>query len=217
MFQKFDLGIFLLAVLPVLLALVGREVAKGYMARHWGDPTAEQHGFLTFNPLPHIDIVGTIIVPLFTFMLTPFMFGWCKPIPIDSRNFRNTRLAWRWVAASGPLANLAMAFFWGLILVLVPHAPTDFQYPLGEMAKYGVQINAVLTALSLLPILPWDGGIIIDSFLPAHLSQQYRKIEPYGTLIVILLLISGLLGSIIQPLYTLIVGLVSLLVSLLGG
>lgn len=95
MFQNFDLGVFLLAVLPVLLAITVREVARGYTARYWGDNTAEQYGRLTLNPLPHIDLVGTIIVPLLTLMFTPFLFGWARPIPIDSRNFRNPRLAWR--------------------------------------------------------------------------------------------------------------------------
>ncbi|EOC21712.1 peptidase, M50 family [Neisseria meningitidis NM3147] len=109
MFQNFDLGVFLLAVLPVLLAITVREVARGYTARYWGDNTAEQYGRLTLNPLPHIDLVGTIIVPLLTLMFTPFLFGWARPIPIDSRNFRNPRLPgvalprparcriWRWL------------------------------------------------------------------------------------------------------------------------
>lgn len=138
MFQNFDLGVFLLAVLPVLLAITVREVARGYTARYWGDNTAEQYGRLTLNPLPHIDLVGTIIVPLLTLMFTPFLFGWARPIPIDSRNFRNPRLAWRCVAASGPLSNLAMAVLWGVVLVLTPYVGGAYQMPLAQMANYGI-------------------------------------------------------------------------------
>ena len=170
MFRNFDLGVFLLAVLPVLLALTVREVVRGYTARRWGDHTAEQYGRLTLNPLPHIDPIGTVLVPLFCLMLSaPFLFGWARPIPIDSRNFRDPRRAWRWIAVSGPLAG------------------------------YGILINAVLFALNLIPILPWDGGIIIDTFLPAKQSMQFRKIEPYGTWIILILLFTGLLGKLIMP------------------
>ena len=200
MFRNFDLGVFLLAVLPVLLALTVREVVRGYTARRWGDHTAEQYGRLTLNPLPHIDPIGTVLVPLFCLMLSaPFLFGWARPIPIDSRNFRDPRRAWRWIAVSGPLANLLMAFFWGLVIVSAIYVPENFQSPLVQMAGYGILINAVLFALNLIPILPWDGGIIIDTFLPAKQSMQFRKIEPYGTWIILILLFTGLLGKPIMP------------------
>lgn len=214
MFQNFDLGIFLLAVLPVLLAITVREVARGYAARYWGDPTAEQYGRLTLNPLVHIDLIGTIIVPLVAFMLTPFLFGWAKPMPINPRNFRHSRRAWRWVALSGPLANLLMAFFWGFVFALAPNMPEAYQLPLGKMAEYGVMINAVLFALNALPLLPWDGGIFIDTFLPAKWSMQFRKIEPYGNWIVLGLLITGFLGAVIGPAVNLILSLVSLFAGL---
>lgn len=135
MFQNFDLGVFLLAVLPVLLAITVREVARGYTARYWGDNTAEQYGRLTLNPLPHIDLVGTIIVPLLTLMFTPFLFGWARPIPIDSRNFRNPRLAWRCIAASYSLSNLAMAVLWGVVLVLTPYLKRGVSDAAGSNGK----------------------------------------------------------------------------------
>ena len=100
MFQNFDLGTVLLAIPPVLLALTIREVARGYTARRWGDSTAQQYGRLTLNPLPHIDPVGTIVVPIISLLLTPFVFGWARPMPIDPRNFRDPRRAWRWVSIS---------------------------------------------------------------------------------------------------------------------
>lgn len=212
MFQNFDLGVFLLAVLPVLLAITVREVARGYTARYWGDNTAEQYGRLTLNPLPHIDLVGTIIVPLLTLMFTPFLFGWARPIPIDLRNFRNPRLAWRCIAASGPLSNLAMAVLWGVVLVLTPYAGGAYQMPLAQMANYGILINAILFALNIIPILPWDGGIFIDTFLPAKYSQAFRKIEPYGTWIILLLMLTGVLGAFIAPIVRLVIAFVQMFV-----
>ncbi len=212
MFQNFDLGVFLLAVLPVLLAITVREVARGYTARYWGDNTAEQYGRLTLNPLPHIDLVGTIIVPLLTLMFTPFLFGWARPIPIDSRNFLNPRLAWRCVAASGPLSNLAMAVLWGVVLVLTPYVGGAYQMPLAQMANYGILINAILFALNIIPILPWDGGIFIDTFLPAKYSQAFRKIEPYGTWIILLLMLTGVLGAFIAPIVRLVIAFVQMFV-----
>lgn len=212
MFQNFDLGVFLLAVLPVLLAITVREVARGYTARYWGDNTAEQYGRLTLNPLPHIDLVGTIIVPLLTLMFTPFLFGWARPIPIDSRNFHNPRLAWRCVAASGPLSNLAMAVLWGVVLVLTPYVGGAYQMPLAQMANYGILINAILFALNIIPILPWDGGIFIDTFLSAKYSQAFRKIEPYGTWIILLLMLTGVLGAFIAPIVRLVIAFVQMFV-----
>ncbi|KPN73551.1 MULTISPECIES: site-2 protease family protein [Neisseria] len=199
MFQNFDLSIFLLALLPVLLAITVHEAAHAYAARYWGDRTAEQLGRLTLNPVAHIDPVGTIVVPLLMFMFTPFLFGWAKPVPIVPRNFRNMRMGLRMVAIAGPLSNLVMAFGWGLAMVLAPHVPESFQYPLGEMAKYGVMINAVLFVLNMIPILPLDGGRFVDSFLPARASMQFHKIEPYGTWIILILLMTGLLGKIMMP------------------
>ncbi|MDO4998298.1 MAG: site-2 protease family protein [Neisseria sp.] len=199
MFQKFDLGVFLLAVLPVLLAITIREAARAYAARRYGDPTPEQFGRLTLNPLVHIDLFGTIIVPLLMFLFTPFVFGWAKPVPIDSRRFSHPRQAWRAISAVGPLANLSMAFVWGLGFVLAPHVGS-FGEPLSQMSNYGVMINAVLFVLNIIPILPFDGGRFIDTFLPAKASMSFQKIEPYGSWIVLLLLITGVLGKFISPL-----------------
>ncbi|MDO1510714.1 MULTISPECIES: site-2 protease family protein [unclassified Neisseria] len=199
MFQNFDLGVFLLALLPVLLAITVHEAAHGYAARYWGDHTAEQLGRLTLNPIAHIDLLGTVVVPLLMFLFTPFLFGWAKPVPIMARNFRDLRMGMRTVAIAGPLSNLAMAFGWGLAVALAPHVPEAFQYPLTEMAKYGVLINAVLFVLNMIPILPLDGGRFVDSFLSARASMQFRKIEPYGTWVILLLLMTGVLGSIMMP------------------
>jgi len=122
-----------------------------------------------------------------------------RPRVFPIKKPRDPRRAWRWIAVSGPLANLLMAFFWGLVIVSAIYVPENFQSPLVQMAGYGILINAVLFALNLIPILPWDGGIIIDTFLPAKQSMQFRKIEPYGTWIILILLFTGLLGKLIMP------------------
>ncbi|EGV36823.1 site-2 protease family protein [Neisseria weaveri] len=212
MFQNFDLGVFLLALLPVLLAITVHEAAHGYAARYWGDRTAEQLGRLTLNPVAHIDPVGTILVPLLMFMFTPFLFGWAKPVPIVPRNFRNMRMGLRMVAIAGPLSNLVMAFGWGLSFALAAYVPESFQYPLSEMSKYGVMINAVLFVLNMIPILPLDGGRFVDSFLPARASMQFHKIEPYGMWILLFLLVTGLLGTVMQPFIYAVIGSVTTVV-----
>ncbi|MDO4640286.1 MAG: site-2 protease family protein [Neisseria sp.] len=208
MFQQFHLAEFLLAVLPILLAITVHEAAHGYAARYWGDRTAEQLGRLTLNPLAHIDLVGTIIVPLIMFTVTPFLFGWAKPVPIIPRNFRNIRMGLRIVAFAGPLSNLIMAFGWGIALAAAAWVPDNFQEAMSGMAIYGVSINVSLFVLNMLPILPLDGGRIIDSFLPTRASIKFHKIEPYGTWILLILLATGLLGIIMAPFYHAIVGLI---------
>lgn len=199
MFQEFNLANFLLAVLPVLLAITVHEAAHGYAARYWGDRTAEQMGRLTLNPFAHIDLIGTVVVPLVMFLFTPFLFGWAKPVPIVPRHFRNMRMGLRTVAFAGPLSNLLMAFGWGGIMALSGFAPENFQRAMVGMANYGIVINAVLFVLNMLPVLPLDGGRVVDSFLPARASAQFQKLEPYGMWILIILLATGLLGTIMMP------------------
>ncbi|UOO92400.1 site-2 protease family protein [Vitreoscilla stercoraria] len=217
MFQSFDLGIFLLAIVPVLLALTVHEASHGYMARHYGDRTAEQLGRLTLNPLAHIDLVGTIIIPLLTFMFTPFIFGWAKPVPVQTRNLRNMRVGMRMVAIAGPASNLMMALVWAVILGLSYVVPMTFQEGLAKMASIGIMINAVLFTLNMLPILPLDGGRFVDSFLPAKASQSFQKIEPYGTWILIGLMMTGLLWMIMGPVVTMIMKFSQLIAALVAG
>ncbi|MDO5059899.1 MAG: site-2 protease family protein, partial [Neisseria sp.] len=174
-----------------------------------------QFGRLTLNPLPHIDLFGTVIVPLVMLLFTPFVFGWAKPVPINPRLLHRPRQAWRAISLAGPAANLAMAFVWALAFALSPLAPASFQYPLAQMAQYGILANTVLFIFSLIPILPFDGGRIIDSFLPPAASQSFRKIEPYGSWIVLALVFSGVLGKVLGPLVLLVMGLVHGLASLL--
>lgn len=215
MFQEFNPAEFMLAILPVLLAITVHEAAHGYAARHYGDRTAEMLGRLTLNPLKHIDPVGTVLVPALMFLFTPFLFGWAKPVPVNTRNFRNMRIGMRMVAIAGPLSNLVMAFGWALGMALSVWVPESFQEALYRMSLYGISINTVLFVLNMLPILPLDGGRFVDTFLPVRASVQFQKIEPYGMLIIVLLLVSGLLSRIMQPFVQGILQLVGRFVQLL--
>lgn len=214
MFQNFDLAVFLLAVLPVLLAITVHEAAHGYAARHYGDRTAEMMGRLTLNPIKHIDPVGTILVPALMFAFTPFLFGWAKPVPVNTRNFKDMRMGMRMVAIAGPLSNLVMCFGWALMMVASQWVPESFQEAMQTMSRYGIIINAVLFVLNMLPILPLDGGRFVDTFLPARASMQFQKIEPYGMWIIIALLVTGLLGQIMYPFIRLILLVVQYLMGL---
>lgn len=216
MFQNFDLGIFLLAVLPVLLAITVHEAAHGYAARHYGDRTAEMMGRLTLNPIKHIDPMGTILVPALMFMFTPFLFGWAKPVPVNTRNFKDMRMGMRMVAIAGPLSNLVMCFGWAMAMVASQWVPESFQEAMQTMSRYGIIINAVLFVLNMLPILPLDGGRFVDTFLPARASMQFQKIEPYGMWVIILLLVTGLLSKIMYPFISMILMAVQHFMGLFG-
>lgn len=194
--------------LPVILAITLHEAAHGYVARHFGDPTAYLAGRISLNPLRHIDAFGTLILPaiiLATSSLlggSPILFGWAKPVPVDFSRLRNPKADMLWVAAAGPGANLLMAAAWALLLKLgmtmVPENP--YATPLMRMSDAGIQINSVLMLLNMLPIPPLDGGRIAVSLLPHHLAWKFARLEPFGFPILLLLLFTGLLGAILWPL-----------------
>ena len=206
--------------LPVLLAITLHEAAHGYVARHFGDPTADQAGRITLNPLRHIDPVGTLLVPASILALSSLfgaggiLFGWAKPVPVNFSRLRNPKADMLWVAAAGPFTNLIMALGWAILFrIALVGEPGAYTLPLLKMADAGMQINAVLMVLNLLPLPPLDGGRIAVSLLPQHLAWRFARLEPYGFPILLVLLFTGVLGAILWPL---IAGFRFLLGALIG-
>ena len=192
--------------IPVILAITLHEAAHGYVARHFGDLTAWRAGRVSLNPLRHVDLVGTIIVPLLLLATSKLfggsgiLFGWAKPVPVNFQALRRPKRDMLWVAAAGPFANLLMALAWALLLKLQSVAPDNyFSVPMSLIAEAGVSINVILMVLNLLPILPLDGGRIAVSLLPERIASVYARSEPFGFPILLLLIFTNLLGAIIAP------------------
>lgn len=198
--------------LPVLFAITLHEAAHAYAARRFGDNTAYNLGRVSLNPLRHIDPVGTILLPLVSIVVGGFLFGWAKPVPVRFGNLRNPRVGMRWVAAAGPLANLAMAIMWVLLFKLAIVMDNNYTEPLALMSQAGIGINVVLMVLNLMPILPLDGGRIVESFLPPRQAYSFAKLEPYGMWILLALVITGLLSPILRPFTSFVFSLLGLLI-----
>jgi len=203
--------------IPVLLAITVHEAAHGWVASKRGDPTALMLGRVTFNPLKHIDPIGTILVPLTIYITSkslvgiPFLFGWAKPVPVDWRRLRDPRWDMALVAVAGPGVNLLMALAWGLaikvmgLIVLVVPIPAELLYSYADMCVIGILINLFLMALNLFPLLPLDGGRILNALLPPRLAYRFSRLEPYGIFLLLALLFlpngqpPGLIGVVLRP------------------
>lgn len=205
----FDINTFLrdlsIMALPFLFAITVHEASHGYAAYFLGDDTAKRHGRLTLNPLKHIDIFGLL------FLFLTRLFGWAKPVPVDFTRLRDKRYGPAIVAAAGPFSNFILA----IISAVLFHLLTMFEFnefistkvlkPVLMMLVFSVQINVALGIFNLVPILPLDGGRILQTFLPLNLAYKYSQTERYGFLIIIILLITNVIGKIVFPIiYTVV-------------
>ena len=213
--QSLILTIALYAI-PMLFAITLHEAAHGYAAKYFGDYTAYQAGRISLNPLDHIDLFGTILVPvgLLIFTSGQFVFGWAKPVPINFGNLREPKRDMFWVAAAGPGANMLMALAWAAILkgtLLLPE--TSLSYPVQEMSSGGVLINLGLMVLNLIPVPPLDGSKVLEAILPHSLAYGYgewrRRMEyqPFLGMLIVLLIIFLLGGAFSTFVYSIASGI----------
>ena len=189
-------------LIPVLVAITFHEAAHGFVARKFGDGTAFMLGRVTLNPLKHIDPIGTLIVPGLLVIIGGFIFGWAKPVPVTLENLRHPRKDMALVAVAGPLSNLLMALFWGIVIKLgyvIGDDAQTFALVCIYVGGAGVFINFVLLILNLLPIPPLDGSRVVTAFLPGPMAYRYNQVEPYGIFIILGLMFLGVLSQILFP------------------
>lgn len=194
---------------PLLLAVVAHEVAHGWVAEKLGDPTARLLGRISLNPLVHVDLVGTVIIPLVLLVTNaPFLFGWAKPVPVQFHRLHGGRKAMAWVALAGPLTNLMLAAASALVYRLVvllfglglgSGISGLVLHPLFHMARFSVVFNLVLMAVNLFPVPPLDGGRVLTGLLPRSLAFQVARLERYGMFIVMIFVITGWWGYMLRP------------------
>jgi Zn-dependent protease len=185
----------------LLFSVVVHEVAHGYVALLNGDPTAKMLGRLTLNPVPHIDLVGTILVPVLLMIShAGILFGWAKPVPVNPLNYRNYRWGEFTVSAAGPLSNLVLASIFAMLLRLNLSNPG-----LVQLIYFGVSINIILALFNLLPIPPLDGSHVLSILLPRELARLYDYLQPVGFILILILFYTGILWAILMPLYRQIV------------
>ena len=211
MFEGYLLRILLLAP-PILLATTAHECAHGWVASRFGDPTARMLGRLTLNPIKHLDPIGTLA------LFITGMFGWAKPVPINARYFKDPAKSLVWVSLAGPATNLFLAAVFALIYRLffisgglITALPPGIYTPLVSMVELSIWLNVGLAVFNLIPIPPLDGSQVLQNLLPAQQAIAFSRIEPYGFIILIMLLMSGIIGAVISPLIIFIVKV------LLGG
>ncbi len=216
-----NIQIIAVMALPLIFGITLHEAAHGYVAAKCGDKTALMMGRVTLNPVKHIDVFGTLILPTMLFLFSGFIFGWAKPVPVTWQNLRHPRRDMALVALAGPAANLLMAIFWGVAAKVSAELLLDGSVSGSTQmivtyfflaGKYGILINCVLLVLNLLPIPPLDGSRVVSSLLRGRALYYYERMEAYGIWILLGLLAIGLLGKVIQlPTYLLMNSIMNLL------
>jgi len=184
--------------LPVLFAITLHEAAHAYAARYFGDNTAYSQGRMSLNPLVHVDIWGTIVIPIVMFLFSGFVFGYAKPVPVEFGRLRNPKRDMAWVALAGPLANFIMAVLWLILGVLLVFFQVGEEFP-HKVAQAGIVTNLLIMAFNLLPIPPLDGGRVVTAMLPHRAAYAFARIEPYGFFIVLALVMLKVVGYWLTP------------------
>ncbi|OGL40142.1 MAG: hypothetical protein A2042_02830 [Candidatus Schekmanbacteria bacterium GWA2_38_11] len=213
-------GESIISYIVLLLAISIHECSHAWSANKLGDPTAKNLGRITLNPIAHIDLIGTVLIPLFIIITgSGILFGWAKPVPVNPYNLRNPRKDNLWVSFAGPLSNLSLAIISALIYHLIffwsggsffSAEWVFFIKPLILFILFSTQLNVILAIFNLIPVFPLDGSGVLMGLLPYESARIFEKTRPYGFLILILLLYTGILGSIISPLYSLIIKLLGI-------
>ena len=175
-------------VVPVLLAITLHEAAHGYVARAFGDDTAERAGRLSLNPVRHIDPVGTVLLPAILWLTSPILFGYAKPVPVNAARFADPRRDMIWVALAGPAANAVQAAAFALLILPALSLGGEAGLWLAGLCNKGVVINVVLAVFNMLPLPPLDGGRVAVGLLPIGLARRYARLERYGIVILLALL-----------------------------
>ncbi|MGO9614055.1 MAG: site-2 protease family protein [Dissulfurispiraceae bacterium] len=217
----FTMRQILISVIPILIAIILHEVAHGFVAYKLGDPTAKVMGRLTLNPISHIDPIGTILMPLLLYVFTngQFVFGYAKPVPINPYNFRNPKRDMAIASIGGPATNIALAVVSTLLLKYVliplsiiapPAAVAKIFEPLAMMLKASIVINVILATFNMIPIPPLDGGRVLMGLLPTKQASALGRLEPFGLLIVILFVATGMANYVIWPVILLILSLIGM-------
>lgn len=203
--------------LPILFAITMHDAVQAFVARHFGDNSGHAAGRTSFNPLAHIDPIGTVVIPAVLYLTTGFVFGYAKPLPIDYGQMRNPKRDMAWVALSGPAANFVMAMIWAVLAILLNHFHVSEPFP-RLVAQAGITTNIWLMAFNLLPIPPMDGGRVVFSLLPHKAAYKYARIEPYGLIILLVLFMTplirywlGIIGALAEVLLNLILSPLAML------
>ncbi|MBB6134910.1 Zn-dependent protease [Massilia aurea] len=184
--------------LPVLFAITLHEAAHAYAAKYFGDNTAYSQGRMSLNPLVHVDIWGTIVIPIVMFLFSGFVFGYAKPVPVEFGRLRNPKRDMAWVALAGPFANFIMAVLWLILGVLLVFFQVGEEFP-HKVAQAGIVTNLLIMAFNLLPIPPLDGGRVVTAMLPHRAAYAFARIEPYGFFIVLALVMLRVVGYWLTP------------------
>lgn len=211
-----------ITAVPILVAIILHEVAHGFVANKLGDPTAKMLGRLTLNPIAHIDLFGTILMPVLLFIFTngQFVFGYAKPVPINPNNFKNPKRDMAISAAGGPVTNIVLAVLSALLIKYAVIPASGFVSdevaarvikPLVMMLTASVNINIILASFNLIPIPPLDGGRVLVGLLPHKQAVALGKVEPFGMIIVLILVATGMASHIIMPLIRLFLGLIDMI------